>query len=193
MPLSFRRPSLPLLLLALSLYLPLAGQAKAEGTAADRASPLPTIGQLDVPRYLGRWYEIARLPNRFQQACVGQSEADYEQQADGSLRVTNRCPLASGEINQAVGLARQIGAADSPKLQVRFAPAWLSFIPAVWGNYWVVDLDPDYRWSIVSEPRREYLWLLAREPRLDAAPLSRLRQRLQALGFDPDALRYAQP
>ena len=181
------------LLPTLALTLCLSQATVAPAHAEEASTPLPTVAQLDLPRYLGRWYEIARLPNRFQQACVGQSAADYELQADGSLRVTNRCPLADGEIKEAIGSARQLGAADSPKLQVRFAPAWLSFIPAVWGNYWVVDLDPDYRWSIVSEPRREYLWLLAREPQLDPATLNRLRQRLQALGFKPETLHYAHP
>lgn len=183
-----RRFLLSPLAVALSLAcLLLTGHVQAEPSA------LPTIAALDVPRYMGRWYEIARLPNRFQQACVGQSHADYQLQDDGSVRVTNRCPLASGETKEAVGQARQIGAADSPKLQVRFAPGWLAFIPAVWGDYWVVDLGPDYAWSIVSEPGREYLWLLARQPQLDAATLTRLRQRLQQLGFNPDALQYQVP
>ena len=81
-------------------------------------------------------------------------------------------------------MARQIGAADSPKLEVRFAPAWLSFLPMVWGDYWVIDLDPDYRLVAVSEPSREYLWVLSRTPAVDAQAYEALLARLAARGFD---------
>ena len=158
--------------------------------AAADASPAPVepIAALDVPRYMGTWYEIARYPNWFQKKCVGDTRADYSLQADGRVQVINRCREASGELSEAVGMARQIGAADSPKLEVRFAPAWLSFLSAVWGDYWVVDIADDYRWAVVSEPRREYLWVLSRTPQLDAADTTRVHARLVELGFDPARL-----
>lgn len=150
--------------------------------------PLSTISALEVPRYMGTWYEIARYPNRFQEKCTGQSRADYQLQADGTVQVINRCTLASGETQVAVGQARQIGGPTSARLEVRFAPAWLSFIPAVWGDYWVVDIDDDYQWVIVSEPRREFLWLLARQPRLSDERLQSLLLRLQQLEFPTEKL-----
>jgi apolipoprotein D and lipocalin family protein len=76
---------------------------------------------------------------------------------------------------------------------VRFAPAWLSFIPMVWGDYWVIDIDPDYQWVVVSEPRREYLWILARTPQLPAATLNTLQTRLTAKGFDVQRLEMSAP
>ena len=170
------------LLLGLAL---LASQAIAETPA------LTTIAALDVPRYMGTWYEIARTPNWFQKKCVGQSRADYQLQGDGSVQVINRCPLASGEMNEAIGQARQLGGPTSPKLEVRFAPAWLSFIPAGWGDYWVVDIDEAYQWVIVSEPSRKYLWLLARQPRLTADLRQQLLQRLERLGFSTAQLLLA--
>ena len=170
------------LLLGLAL---LASQAIAETPA------LTTIAALDAPRYMGTWYEIARTPNWFQKKCVGQSRADYQLQGDGSVQVINRCPLASGEMNEAIGQARQLGGPTSPKLEVRFAPAWLSFIPAVWGDYWVVDIDDAYQWVIVSEPSRKYLWLLARQPRLAADLRQQLLQRLERLGFSTSQLLLA--
>ena len=158
------------------------------------AEPLQTIAALDVPRYMGTWYEIARYPNWFQKKCVGDTRADYSLQADGRVQVINRCREASGELSEAVGMARQIGAADSPKLEVRFAPAWLSFLPMVWGDYWVIDLDPDYRLVAVSEPSREYLWVLSRTPAVDAQAYEALLARLAARGFDPGKLeRTTQP
>jgi apolipoprotein D and lipocalin family protein len=93
-----------------------------------------------------------------------------------------------------VGRARQDGPADSPKLEVRFAPAWLSWLPMVWGNYWVIDLDPAYQLVAVSEPSREYLWVLSRTPAVDAAAYQALLERLRAKGFDLTRLeRAAQP
>lgn len=96
--------------------------------------------------------------------------------------------MANGEWNEAVGLARQVGEVSSPKLEVRFAPAWLSFIPWVWGDYWVIDLDPEYQLVAVSEPRREYLWVLARNPDPSKETYAALLQRLHHLGFDTGKL-----
>lgn len=171
-----------LLAAALCLLAPLAAGA------SDAPAPLTTIDALDVPRYMGRWYEIARYPNRFQRQCVGDSSADYQLQPDNTVQVINRCRLADGSMNEAIGQARQLGGPTSPRLEVRFAPAWLSFIPAVWGDYWVVDIDDDYRWVVVSEPSRRFLWILARTPALDGATDARVRARLAALGFEPDRL-----
>lgn len=159
--------------------------------AADPApapAPLQTIPRLDVQRYLGTWYEIAKYPNRFQRQCVSDTQARYTLLADGQLAVVNRCRQANGEMAEAVGQARQVGAADSPRLKVRFAPAWLSFLPMVWGDYWVIDLDPDYQLVAVSEPQREYLWILARRPQVEPAAYQALLGRLQAQGLDTGRL-----
>ena len=157
--------------------------------AADAPSaPVEPIAALDVPRYMGSWYEIARYPNWFQKKCVGDSRADYSLLESGEVRVVNRCREADGSVSEAVGVARQIGGADSPRLEVRFAPAWLSFLPIVWGDYWVLDLDPDYRLVAVGEPSREYLWILSRTPTVDERAYSALLERLAARGFDVSRL-----
>lgn len=156
----------------------------ALGAAEPVASPLATIDALDVPRYMGKWYEVAKFPNWFQRKCVGETHAQYSLLDDGRVEVVNRCRLESGEMNEALGVARQVGPADSPRLEVRFAPVWLSFIPAVWGDYWVIDLDPDYSLVAVSEPSREYLWVLSRTPGVDAQRYQALLARLAAKGFD---------
>jgi len=148
------------LALAAALLIPLAAPAQTAGAGA----PLQTIDRLDVARYMGSWYEIAKYPNRFQRQCVADTQAQYRQREDGQLDVINRCRQANGERSEAIGRARQLGAADSPRLEVRFAPAWLSWLPMVWGDYWVIDLDPAYQLVAVSEPSREYLWILSRTP-----------------------------
>jgi apolipoprotein D and lipocalin family protein len=146
--------------------------------------PLTTVVTLDVPRYMGTWFEIAKVPNWFQKKCVADTRADYLLQAGGSVQVTNRCRRENGDMEQAIGEARQMGPATSPKLQVRFAPAWLSLLPFVWGDYWVIDLDADYQLVAVSEPKREYLWVLSRTPTVSAEAYQALLLRLQAQGFD---------
>lgn len=158
--------------------------AAAEAVAA----PVTTIAALDVARYMGTWYEIAKYPNRFQRKCVADTQADYRLLDDGTVQVTNRCRMQGGDINEAQGVARQVGGADSPKLEVRFAPAWLAFLPWVWGDYWVVDLDRDYSLVAVSEPEREYLWVLSRTPKVDAERYNALLGRLLEKGFDLDRL-----
>ena len=172
------------LALAAALLIPLAAPALTAGAGA----PLQTIDRLDVDRYMGSWYEIAKYPNRFQRQCVADTQAQYRQRDDGQLDVINRCRQTNGEMTEAIGRARQLGAADSPRLQVRFAPAWLSWLPMVWGDYWVIDLDPAYQLVAVSEPSREYLWILSRTPRVDPAAYQALLGRLQAQGFDPSKL-----
>lgn len=148
------------------------------------AEPLATIPALDVPRYMGTWYEIAKFPNRFQRKCVANTTATYKALAGGRVEVTNRCRRSDGDKEVAVGEARQVGAADSPKLEVRFAPSYLSFLPFVWGDYWVVDLDPAYQLAAVSTPGRDYLWILSRTPTVDKATYDSLLERLKAKGLD---------
>ena len=158
------------------------GSSQVMAQQADQS--VKTIATLDVPRYLGTWYEIAKFPNWFQKKCVSNTKAVYTAKPDGNLRVLNSCKTAGGETSEAEGLARQIGAKDSPKLEVRFAPEWLSFIPLVWGDYWVIDLDPQYQVAAVSDPRREYLWVLSRTPQLDPKVYADLLQRLKQQQFD---------
>lgn len=173
-------PTLRQLALALALLSPFVAPAQTSAPP----EPLQTIARLDVGRYLGTWYEIAKYPNRFQRQCVADTSALYRLRDDGQLDIINRCRQANGEVAEAVGRARQDGPADSPKLKVRFAPAWLSWLPMVWGNYWVIDLDTDYQLVAVSEPSREYLWVLSRTPTVEAGVYQALLGRLQAKGFD---------
>jgi apolipoprotein D and lipocalin family protein len=166
------------------LGLLLIGLGSSQVMAQQGDQSVKTIAALDVPRYLGTWYEIAKFPNWFQKKCVSNTKAVYTAKPDGNLRVLNSCKTATGETSEAEGLARQIGAKDSPKLEVRFAPEWLSFLPLVWGDYWVIDLDPQYQVAAVSDPRREYLWVLSRTPQLDPKAYADLLQRLMQQQFD---------
>lgn len=171
------------LLLAASAATSLADEVP-RANAIQPPDPLATITSLNVSRYMGAWFEIAKCPNWFQRTCASNTKAEYTPQTDGSVQVVNRCATEGGQTKEAVGTARQIGAANSPELEVRFAPAWLSFIPFLWGDYWVIDLDPDYQLAAVSEPKREYLWLLSRTTEVNAAAYEALLIRLEKKGFD---------
>ena len=162
--------------------------AHAQTATAPVPGPLTTIAALDVPRYMGTWYEIAKFPNWFQKKCVADTSAQYSLQPNGTVQVVNRCRKENGEMDQAIGEARQIGAATSPRLQVRFAPAWLSWLPLAWGNYWVIDLDEQYQLVAVSEPTREYLWVLSRTPQVSDQAYDALLLRLKAQGLSLDRL-----
>jgi apolipoprotein D and lipocalin family protein len=170
------------LILTWGLLLVSAGPSQVMAQQSDQS--VKAIASLNVPRYQGTWYEIAKFPNWFQKKCISNTKATYTAKPDGNLRVLNSCKTASGETSEAEGLARQIGAKDSPKLEVRFAPAWLSFLPLVWGDYWVIDLDPQYQLAVVSDPRREYLWILSRTPQLDPKVYEEVLSRLQQQQFD---------
>ena len=172
------------LLLCASALTAWAKDSAAQPEAPTSGQALQTIPSLDVGRYMGTWYEIAKYPNWFQKKCTGATRADYSLMADGRVKVINRCRTAGGELSEANGVAKQLGAPTSAKLQVRFAPDWLSFLPFVWGDYWVIDLDSQYQLVAISEPKREYLWILSRSPQVDSASYNALLTRLRHKGFD---------
>lgn len=152
-------------------------------------APLRSIERLDIPRYLGTWYQVAWFPNRFQKQCASDTAARYSLREDGQIAVLNQCRTAQGELDSANGLARPVGrlangTLEPAQLEVSFLPAFLRWTGIGWGRYWVIDLPDDYRYAVISEPTREYLWVLSRTPQLAAGDRDRIRQRVQALGFD---------
>ncbi len=155
-------------------------------TAKAAGEPLPTVASVDLPRYVGTWYEIGRLPNVFQRQCIGDTTAQYAARPDGNIDVTNRCRTAGkgdSEWETARGMARIIDPVSKAKLQVSFLPQALRWLPIGWGDYWVLELDPDYRWVMVGEPGLRYLWVLSRTPALPPGALESLLARARALGF----------
>ncbi len=150
---------------------------------AQSGAPVRTVASVDLNRYAGDWFEIARFPNWFQRQCVGDVRASYARRPDGQLDVLNRCRTADGE-TEARGIARIVDQKTFAKLKVRFAPAWLSWLPVIWGDYWVIGLAPDYSWAVVGDPDRKYLWILARAPRLDDESLAAARAAARDNGFD---------
>ena len=178
-------------IVAAAALVPLLISVLPAGLFAQEVSPGPVrpVPAVDLVRYAGTWYEIARFPNRFQKECRSDVTATYSLLDDGQILVVNRCRTATGEMKEAEGKARRKGE-DEPtsKLQVRFAPAILSFLPFVWADYWVIDLAEDYSYAVVGEPSREYLWILARSPVLPEGTYEAISRRLRQQGYDPALL-----
>jgi len=160
----------------------------AIGGSSQMPTPVRTVPHVDLDRYLGEWFEIARLPNRFQTDCAGDVRATYAYAADGRVNVTNRCAALNGEVIEAKGIAKVVDTRTSARLKVRFAPAFLSFLPIVWGDYWILGLAPDYSWAVVGSPDRKYLWILARESSMDVEQYSRAIAIGKANGFAVDSV-----
>jgi apolipoprotein D and lipocalin family protein len=163
--------------------------ATAASVAAAEATALQSLPALSVPPYMGRWYQVALYPNRFQRQCVSDTTAEYRRRADGAVDVMNRCRLADGRIDEAAGLARPTGRLEGDRvvpaqLEVSFLPVWLRWLPVGWGSYWVIQLADDGRYAVVAEPSRQYLWVLSRTPQLVPADDSAIRSKLVEQGFD---------
>jgi apolipoprotein D and lipocalin family protein len=161
----------------------LLGSAAAAQDSSDR--PVKVVPEVDLNRYMGTWFEIARLPNRFQGKCVGDITATYSLMEDGDVQVVNRCRNEDGEVTEAKGVARR-ASNDGPnsKLEVRFAPSWLSFLPFVWGDYWIMVLAPDYSYVAIGGPDRKYLWIMARAPSMDDATFQGVLDQVKQNGYD---------
>jgi len=151
-------------------------------TTQTSGPPVQTVAAVDLQRYLGRWYEIARFPNTFQDGrgrrCV-QTTATYGLRPDGQISVENRC-LDAADGNREIsasGRAYVVEGSNNARLRVTF------FWP-FYGDYWVIGLDPDYRWAVVGAPGRDYLWILSRTPTMTAADRAAAEATARAQGFD---------
>jgi apolipoprotein D and lipocalin family protein len=143
------------------------------------ARPLQTVPQVDLDRYLGRWYEIAKYPHRFQEGCVA-STATYARLSVGRIRVENECREGTldGKVRRATGVAEIVtGDPSNARLTVQF------FWPFR-GDYWIIELDADYRFAVVGHPSREYLWILSRHPHLEEGVYQELLRKIEARGYD---------
>ena len=152
----------------------------ARHPVGNRAVPEPAK-RVELQRYLGRWYEIARYEQGFQKDCDAVT-ADYRLKADGKVEVVNRCVKPGGKLSEARGTAKIVDPATGAKLKV-------SFFGPFYGDYWVLDRAEDYRWAIVGEPSGRYLWLLSRQPSPGTAAVAGLVARARALGYDTSMLR----
>ena len=152
------------------------------GCGSKNVPHLPTVATVDPARYQGQWFEIARYENRFEKGCVGAS-AEYVLENE-TILVTNRCYDESGtEINEAKGKAFVVDGSNGSRLRV-------SFFWPFYGDYWILMLPDDYRYSVVGTPDRKYLWILSRTQHLSAADRDKILSNLPQLGFLPERLYW---
>lgn len=157
----------------------LGGCAGKPGPVGNPAVPQPAK-TVEIKRYLGKWFELARYEAPFQKDCEGVT-ADYSLQDDGKIRVVNSC-TRDGKTNSADGKAKVVEGSGNAKLKV-------SFFGPFYGDYWILDRDEDYRWAIVGEPSGRYLWMLTREAQPDAATRALIEARVRELGYDWSLVR----
>jgi apolipoprotein D and lipocalin family protein len=157
--------------------------AGAAVKAAAETKPLEVVPRVDIERYLGTWYEIATIPQRFQKGCVGVS-AHYSLREDGAIDVFNVCRKGTldGKERSIRGKAWIVDRTTNAKLKVRF------FWPFT-GAYWVIELDRDYQWAVVGHPDRTYYWILSRTPQMDAGLYDELIRRAAAKGYDVSKIK----
>lgn len=173
---------------SISWIVVLAGTLLGGCAGIDSRGEVRTVAAVDLSRYAGTWYEIARLPMWFQRHCID-SKAIYTLRPDGTVGVHNECVTDAGERDQIEGVATVVDARTNAKLNVRF-DNWFArlFGSSREGNYWILDLDAEYRTALVGTPDRRYLWILSRTPQLEEPVYSRLVELSRGFGYRTDGL-----
>ena len=142
-----------------------------------------TVDSVDLNKYIGTWYEIAKIPNSFQDHCTGNTTATYHFREDGRLDVINRCLDEDGEMDEAKGIARVVDPTSNAKLEVSFVRIFgISFF---WGDYWIIGLEKNYQYALVGNPSRKYGWILCRDKQMSAEDLEQAYTILRQQGYNP--------
>ena len=154
-----------------------AGLVAMPGNNSTGKSPLQTVSSVDLNRYMGDWYEIARTPNRYESDCASDASAHYQLMPDGRVSIKNECRTNGGKTHTAQGKGTVADQDSKAKLKVSL------FWPFS-GDYWIIDLDKDYRYAVVGEPERKNLWVLSRTPNLDQRTYAEILKHIQAQGYE---------
>lgn len=144
---------------------------------------LKTVDYVDLKKYVGLWYEVAKIPNRFQSQCVRETTAKYTLKENGEIEVINSCIDEKGKLDKTEGIARVVDKKSNAKLEVSFFSI-LGWRP-IWGDYWIIGLDENYQWAIVGTPSRKYGWVLARKPQIDKDIFEKIFNILKEQGYNP--------
>jgi apolipoprotein D and lipocalin family protein len=147
-------------------------------SAADALPPVQVVDFVDVARYLGLWYEIAKIPNSFQSFCSGGTTAEYTLRNDGSVGVLNICRGRLGFPRQAIGRAFVDDPVTNAKLKVSFVCFFNRCF--FFGDYWIIGLGPNYEYAVIGHPTRKYGWILSRECKLSDAAMAEVKQILES-------------
>ncbi|MFC2172415.1 lipocalin family protein [Acidobacteriota bacterium] len=156
----------------------------SSAVGAGEEATMITVSSVDLQKYSGLWYEIAKIPNRFQKKCAGDTTALYSLREDGRMNVENRCLDRKGVLKTAKGVARTVDSPSNAKLKVSFVK--LLGKRLFWGDYWIIGLGEQYEYAIVGHPKRKYGWILSRKPDLTEKQKVQIFSELRVQGYDPD-------
>ena len=145
---------------------------------------LEPVDSVNLDRYIGLWYEIAKIPNRFQRKCAQGTTAQYSLRKDGRIDVINRCIASNGKVIEAKGIAKIVDTITNAKLKVSFVK--LFGLSLFWGDYWIIGLHKNYEYAIVGTPGRKYGWILSRQKELSQEDLNQAFTILREQGYDPE-------
>ncbi len=148
---------------------------------AQNKQKITTVDSVDINKYIGTWYEIAKIPNSFQDQCIKNTTATYTINNDGDIEVLNKCIDEDGEVDDAEGIARVVDKQTNSKLEVSFVNifGWHIF----WGDYWILGLDKDYKYAAIGTPSRKYGWILSRTPKLNKEDLEKCFKIFEKNGY----------
>ncbi|HEY0426350.1 MAG TPA: lipocalin family protein [Pyrinomonadaceae bacterium] len=172
---------LPVLLLATTFV------AAQKNNSANLAE-VKAVSTVDLKRYSGKWFEIARYSNKSQKNCIGNTTIAYTLKTDGNINVLSECLKKDGTMIDAKGEAKIVDKSSNAKLEVRYAPGFLAFLSTSWNDYWIIDLDEKYQYAAVGDEDRDNLWILSRTPKLNDAAYQNILRRVEAMGFKPGKL-----
>ena len=149
-----------------------------------QTKPLHVVEKVELDKYLGVWYEVARKPMYFQNKCDRDVSATYTLNENGNIAVDNRCYAQDGKLNQSSGEAFVQNAPFNSKLKVSFLPESIRWLPVGRGDYWILKIADDYQTVLVGEPKRKYMWVLSRSAQPDPAVVKEYLDYAQSVGFD---------
>lgn len=152
-----------------------------ELNAQDKSEPV-TVSFVDLNKYAGIWYEIAKIPNSFQDHCAYGTKAEYIIRADGDIDVINSCYDKDNDLDVAEGLAKVVDKNSNSKLEVSFVSIF--GIHLFWGDYWIIGLAKNYEYAIVGHPERKYGWILSRTTAMTSEKLNDAYSILKEQGYD---------
>ena len=158
-------------------------QVSATAAQINPSAEPKAVDAIDVQKYAGRWYEVARLPMYFQRNCASDVQAKYSLNSDKTIKVRNQCMNKEGELDVSEGVAYPQNDGNS-QLKVSFLPKGLRWVPFSKGDYWVLRVDEDYQVALVGGPSHRYLWLLSRTPDMDEAVIEDYLNTAKAQGYD---------
>ena len=166
----------------------ISGTVSAQKNNSANPVKATAVASVDLNRYSGKWYEIARYSNKSQKNCIGNTTIVYTLKEEGKIDVLNECLKNDGTLIDAKGEAKIVDMATNAKLEVRYAPGYSAFLSTSWNDYWIIDLDEKYQYAAVGDKDRKNLWILSRSPKLNDAAYQNILRRVEALGYKPGKL-----